>query len=161
MAAPADYVSGLLQPAAATAAAAGALQPTPVQQAGGGRAAHPLPAQMQQAQYQAAGQQQLAFSSGGVPLVAPACYTAGSAQRPPGGSVPQPMPPQAYAATQQLLLGVQSAGGAAAGGCDDVLYVNPRQLAGILRRRKQREAQQLKAKAHQLKASTVRGGRRE
>lgn len=171
MAAPADggrnFVA--LLPGASTAAAAAALQPTPTQLQPGVQMLPPTHVQLQQHQQQMEQQQRagvhvataqlsLPFVPGLVPLGAGATFpglaqlqTFGAA-----GQVQQHLAPLAYLAPPGAASTIDAVGGSS--GAGEPVYVNPRQLAGILRRRKQREQAEAKRRLQPRKAvKKVRG----
>lgn len=122
--------------------AAAALQPTPAQLPLGQQQAAQAPArlqQLQQMQMQPLG----GALQGGQPASAlpPAAAALGAAAALAGGGLPAyGLAPGAAAAGA----GAGAAGVALLPGEQDLLYVNPRQLAGILRRRGKRQKEEAK-----------------
>lgn len=149
-----NYPAALLRGAAAAAAAAATLQPTPTQPQPGVQASPPAHLQLQQHPQQIGQQQHLGaqaavalpFVPGLAPLGAAGAFPPGLAQL-QAFAVPGQAQQQAAPFVYLLPPGAAptTAGAAAGGGgAEDPIYVNPRQLAGILRRRKQREKEEAK-----------------
>ncbi len=153
MAAPSDggHYPVALMPGTAAAAAAATLQPTPNQRQLGVEALPPAHLQLQQHPQQLGQQQRLGtqaavaqLSLPFVPLGAAGAFPQGLVQLHAFG-----LPGQAQQQAAPLLYTVPpgaapASAAAAAAGAGDPVYVNPRQLAGILRRRKQREKEEAK-----------------
>lgn len=162
MAAPSDggHNPVALMPGTAAAAAAATLQPTPNQRQLGVEALPPAHLQLQQHPQQLGQQQRLGtqaavaqLSLPFVPLGAAGAFPQGLVQLHAFG-----LPGQTQQQAAPLLYTVPpgaapaSAAAAGGGGAGDPVYVNPRQLAGILRRRKQREKEEAKRRLQPRKA---------